>query len=100
LGASGRISAVGPPLGSTLPDDLHRVDIERALTAMHDAAQSERSIHQAAVVLNTALAWACEHGVAHKNPVRSPPVADESADRRVQENRDLNQSASRRYVVA
>ena len=64
-------SWLSPLLGTTRPDDLHRVDIEAALNAMHDSGQSQRSIHQAAVVLNTTLAWAREHHLTRANPVAS-----------------------------
>ena len=48
---------LSPLLGPKHLDDLHRADIEAALRAMHEAGQSPRSIHQAAVLLNTTLAW-------------------------------------------
>jgi site-specific recombinase XerC len=58
-----------PSLAATQPDNLRRLQIEAALAAMHDAGQSHRSIHQAAVVLNTALAWAREQHMTRATPV-------------------------------
>jgi hypothetical protein len=60
---------LAPSLGAIAPDELHRAEVERALTAMRDAGQSERSIHQAAIVLNTTLAWARERRLTRTNPV-------------------------------
>jgi hypothetical protein len=60
---------LAPVLGTIRPDEVRRTDIERALTLMHDAGQSARSIHQAAVVLNTTFTWARERGLAQANPV-------------------------------
>jgi site-specific recombinase XerC len=60
---------LAPSLGAIAPDELHRADVEHVLTAMHNAGQSDRSIHQAAVVLNTTLAWARENQPTRTNPV-------------------------------
>jgi site-specific recombinase XerD len=60
---------LAPTLGAIPPNDLRRADLEHALAHMHDAEQSDRSIHQAAVLLNTAFAWAHEHGIVETNPV-------------------------------
>ena len=70
---------LSPMCGATTPDQLCRSDIEAALGAMHDAGQSQRSIHQAAVVLNTALAWAKENGLAAANVVIGCRLPDGSA---------------------
>ena len=47
-------------LGATRPDDVRGGDVEAALASMARAGQSQRSIHQAAVVLNTTFGWARE----------------------------------------
>ena len=60
---------LAPSLGAIAPGELHRVEVERALTAMHNAGQSERSIHQAAIVLNTTFRWACDQQLTRVNPV-------------------------------
>jgi hypothetical protein len=60
---------LAPSLGPTHPDNLRPADIEAALRAMDSAGQSQRSIHQAAVVLNNALAWACDQRAVAANPV-------------------------------
>jgi hypothetical protein len=58
-----------PSIGDLDPDQLRPEDIEAALEAMAAAGQSRRSIHQAAVVLNTAYAWAAPQRIARGNPV-------------------------------
>jgi hypothetical protein len=63
-------------LGDRGPSELHHSDVERALAAMADAGQSDRSIHQAAVVLNTAYAWARDQGLAPRNPVVGSELPD------------------------
>jgi hypothetical protein len=60
---------LAPSLGAIPPDEMHRADVEHTLTAMHEAGQSERSIHQAATVLNTTLAWARDQQLTRTNPV-------------------------------
>jgi hypothetical protein len=60
---------LAPSLGTIAPNDLRPADVEHTLARMHHAERSARSIHQAAVVLNTALAWACEQHLVHSNPV-------------------------------
>ena len=60
---------LAPSLGAIEPNDLRPADVEHALDHMHQAGQSERSIHQAAVVLNTTLAWAHEQLIVDTNPV-------------------------------
>lgn len=60
---------LAPTLGVLEPREVHQRGVEATLAAMACSRQSERSIHQAAVVLNTAYAWACEHGLAERNPV-------------------------------
>lgn len=60
---------LAPSLGASHPNDVRTREIERALTAMHHAGQSPRSIHQAAVVLNTTFSWARERDLARSNPV-------------------------------
>ena len=65
-------------------DNLRRRYIEAALAAMHDAGQSHRSIHQAAVVLNTALGVGPRTHITRATPVtgcnsptnRPPPRPD------------------------
>jgi site-specific recombinase XerC len=54
---------------SATPGNLRRTDIEAALRAMNSAGQSQRSIHQAAVVLNNTLAWARDQRIVAANPV-------------------------------
>jgi hypothetical protein len=56
-----------PYLGQLQPDALTRVQIERALEHMEAAGQSPSSVHQAAVVLSGALAWAHDHGQVRRN---------------------------------
>ena len=56
-------------LGAIDLNDLRRADVEHALDHMHEAGQSDRSIHQAAVVLNTTLTWAREQHIVEVNPV-------------------------------
>jgi len=58
-----------PAIGNLIPHQLRPEDIEAALEAMAAAGQSRRSIHQAAVVLNTAYAWAARQRIATGNPV-------------------------------
>jgi len=60
---------LAPALRDRSPRELHHKDVEHALAAMADAGQSDRSIHQAAVVLTTAYAWARHQGLAPRNPV-------------------------------
>jgi hypothetical protein len=60
---------LAPTLGNVPPTELHQNDVERALAAMAQEGQGDRSIHQAAVVLNTAYAWARTQGLTRRNPV-------------------------------
>jgi site-specific recombinase XerD len=60
---------LSPSLGAQARDSVRAVDIESALNAMHEAGQGQRSIHQAAVVLNTAFAWAKRQNITRANPV-------------------------------
>ena len=60
---------LSPVIGKVHPNDLRPRHVERALSAMAAAGQSERSIHQAAVVLNSALAWALTNNLVPLNPV-------------------------------
>jgi hypothetical protein len=60
---------LAPSLGAIAPDELHHAEIAHALTAMHNAGQSQRSIHQAAIVLNTTYAWARQQQLTQANPV-------------------------------
>ena len=60
---------LAPSLGAFDPDEVRHSDIERTVNSMHDAGQSPRSIHQAAIVLNTTFTWARENDLARANPV-------------------------------
>ena len=60
---------LSPTLAPIHPDTVRRVDVETALKSMAHVGQSPRSIHQAAVVLNTTFAWACEQRLTRANPV-------------------------------
>ena len=69
-------SWLSPNLGATRPDDVRSGDVEAALAAMARAGQSERSIHQAAVLLNTTFSWAREQQLAATNPVTHCELPD------------------------
>jgi hypothetical protein len=66
-------------LGATRPDELRRSHIEAVLESMARAGQSQRSIHQAAVVLNITLAWAHEQHMTGANPVTGCQLPDGTA---------------------
>jgi hypothetical protein len=59
---------LSPSLAAMHPDQVECTDIEAALKSMDHAGQSRRSIHQAAVVLNTTLAWALGQHMTRSNP--------------------------------
>ncbi len=67
---------LAPPLGTTSPAGLRTRDIETALATMARSGQSLRSIHQATVVLNSAYAWARDHGLMDRNPVLDCELPD------------------------
>jgi hypothetical protein len=59
---------LAPDLEQLEPGALTRARIERALRHMASAGQSPSSVHQAAVILSGALAWAHDHGQVRRNP--------------------------------
>ena len=55
-------------LALTVPRDLSLIQLERPLATMAKAGQSSSSIHQAAVLLSSCLAWAQRQGHLPTNP--------------------------------
>jgi hypothetical protein len=59
---------LSPSLASARPDQITRNQLEHALRTMTHAGQSPSSIHQAAVLLSSCLAWAQRQGYLTANP--------------------------------
>jgi hypothetical protein len=67
---------LSPTLRHRKVDRLTRTDIEKGLAGMADTGQSDRSIHQAATVIASALAFARDHGDINHNPAIGAQLPD------------------------